>query len=214
MKKFLVTTLTVAILAPSFAVAHPHVFAEARMEVIEGADGAISEVRNLWRFDEMFSSSVVLDFDENSDLKLDEKELAEIGKTVVDSLEEFSYYTYLTKDGQEVELAKPEAIHVTYADNQITMFFAAKPKQSLKISGLLSFGSWDPTMYTAIDFASDGDLQIKGDGLAKCKKTIIRPDADEVLAQNQDKLTEEFFSDPSNNDMTKLFATRLELSCT
>jgi ABC-type uncharacterized transport system substrate-binding protein len=198
---------------PSLAYAHPHVFAEAKLEVIEGGDATIGEVRNIWRFDEMFSSSVVLDFDENSDLKLDETELAEIGKTVIDSLEEFSYYTYLTTNGQPVALARPEAIHVTYQDNQITMFFAAKPKDPLKITGKLSFGSWDPTMYTAIEFAKDEDLAIKGDDLGKCQRNVIRPDADEVLAQNQDKLTEEFFSDLNNNDMSKLFATRLELSC-
>ena len=200
-------------LMPCAAFAHPHVFAEARLEVIEGANGVISEVRNLWRFDDMFSASVVLDFDENSDLKLDEKELAEIGTTVIDSLEEFSYYTYLTKDGQEIALSRPDSIHVTYENNQITMFFAAKPKDPLTISGKLSFGSWDPTMYTAIDFGKDEDLVQQGEKLSKCVRTVIRPDVDEVLAQNQDKLTEEFFSDPNNNDMSKLFATRLELNC-
>jgi ABC-type uncharacterized transport system substrate-binding protein len=213
MKKLLATVLTGLTLAPSIAYAHPHVFAEAKMEVIEGADGTISEVRNLWRFDEMFSASVVLDFDENSDLKLDEKELAEIGTTVIDSLEEFSYYTYLTKDGQPIALARPRAIHVTYDNQQITMFFTAKPQDPLIIKGKLSFGSWDPTMYTAIDFGNDDDLAQKGDGLAKCQRTVIRPDVDEVLSQNQETLTEEFFADPNNNDMSKLFATRLELNC-
>lgn len=201
------------IVLPTSAFAHPHVFAEARLEVIEGEAGTVAEVRNVWRFDEMFSASVVLDFDENSDLKLDEKELAEIGKTVIDSLEEFSYYTYLTKDGQAIALARPQTIHVTFEDNQITMFFAATPKDPLPIKGKLSFGSWDPTMYTAIDFGKDEDLITKGESFAKCERLIIRPDPDEVLAQNQDKLTEEFFSDPNNNDMSKLFATRLELNC-
>ncbi|MBO9629966.1 MAG: DUF1007 domain-containing protein, partial [Shinella sp.] len=37
--------------------------------------------------------------------------------------------------------------------------------------------------------------------------------ADEVLAQNQDKLTDAFFNDPTGTDMTKLFATRLEVTC-
>lgn len=213
MKKHIGIIAAAMTLLPSFAFAHPHVFAEARLEILEGANGTIGEVRNLWRFDEMFSASVVLDFDENSDLKLDEKELAEIGKTVIDSLEEFSYYTYLTRDGQDVSLARPDAIHVTYADNQITMFFSAKPKEPLKIAGKLTFGSWDPTMYTAIDFTNDSDLVVKGEHLAKCQRAVIRPDADEVISQNQDKLTEAFFANPGSNDMSKLFATRLELTC-
>lgn len=206
-------TLATLLASPTFTLAHPHVFAEARLEVIETSNGTIQEVRNVWRFDEMFSASVVLDFDENSDLKLDEKELAEIGQTVVDSLEEFSYYTYVTSNGEEIAIARPETIHVTYEDQQITMFFAARPKVEVKVAGKLSFGSWDPTMYTAIDFAKDEDLVTNGALLNKCTRKVIRPDADEVLTQNQDTLTEEFFNDPSNNDLSKLFATRLELDC-
>lgn len=52
------------------------------MEIVEGPNGTVQEVRNIWRFDEMFSASVVMDYDKNSDLKLDKDELAEIGNTV------------------------------------------------------------------------------------------------------------------------------------
>ncbi|MCD4660078.1 DUF1007 family protein, partial [Agrobacterium sp.] len=78
---------------PVAASAHPHIFAEARMEIVEGPNGTVQEVRNIWRFDEMFSASVVMDYDKNSDLNLDKDELAEIGTTVLESLAEYSYYT-------------------------------------------------------------------------------------------------------------------------
>ncbi len=202
-----------ACLAPMTAMAHPHVFAEARLEVIEGADGKVQEVRNIWRFDEMFSASVVLDYDKNSDAKLDKGELADIGTTVIESLAEFSYYTFISADGKTVDVAKPDTIHVDYKDNQILMFFSVKPKTPLPIKGKLSFGAWDPTMYTAIDFAKDTDLVVKGTHLAACKHTVVRPNPDEIIAQNQNNLTDAFFNDPTGTDMTKLFATRLELTC-
>ncbi|WP_320198141.1 DUF1007 family protein [Agrobacterium sp. rho-13.3] len=202
-----------ACLAPMTAFAHPHIFAEARMEIIEGADGNLEEVRNIWRFDEMFSASVVLDYDKNSDAKLDKEELAEIGNTVHESLAEFSYYTFITQNGKPVDLGKPDAIHVDYKDNQILMFFSMKPQKPLPIKGLLSFGAWDPTMYTAIDFAKDTDLVVKGSHLAACKHKVIRPNPDEIISQNQNNLTDAFFNDPTGTDMTKLFATRLELTC-
>jgi ABC-type uncharacterized transport system substrate-binding protein len=87
---------TLMLLAPVAAMAHPHVFADARLEVVAGADGNIQELHNVWRFDEVFSSQVMLDFDKNTNLVLDQPELEEIGKTVRASLEEFSYYTTLT----------------------------------------------------------------------------------------------------------------------
>ncbi|CUX47770.1 DUF1007 family protein [Rhizobium oryzihabitans] len=198
---------------PVAAVAHPHIFAEARMEIVEGPNGTIQEVRNIWRFDEMFSASVVMDYDKNSDLKLDKDELAEIGNTVLESLAEYSYYTFITADSKPVAFGKPEAIHVDYRDNQILMFFSVKPTKPLAIKGKLSFGAWDPTMYTAIDFAKDADLATEGKDLNACKHHVVRPDPDEVLAQNQSTLTDAFFNDPTGTDMTKMFATRLEVTC-
>lgn len=202
-----------ACLAPFSAMAHPHIFAEARMEIIEGADGNIAEVRNIWRFDEMFSASVVLDYDKNSDAKLDKEELAEIGKTVHESLAEFSYYTFVTANGKPVDLGKPDTIHVDYKDNQVLMFFSMKPQKPLPVKGTLTFGAWDPTLYTAIDFAKDTDIVVKGTHLAACKHKVVRPDPDEIISQNQNNLTDAFFNDPTGTDMTKLFATRLELKC-
>jgi ABC-type uncharacterized transport system substrate-binding protein len=46
-----------------------------------------------------------------------------------------------------------------------------------------------------------------------CSRTVVRPDPDEAIAQNQSKLTDAFFNDPAGTDMSKIFATRLELDC-
>ena len=64
------------------ALSHPHIFAEARLEIVGADDGTVKELRNVWRFDEVFSSSVLLDFDQNTNLKLDEAELAELEERV------------------------------------------------------------------------------------------------------------------------------------
>jgi ABC-type uncharacterized transport system substrate-binding protein len=38
--------------------AHPHVFADARLEVDVAPDGHVEVMRHVWRFDEVFSSTV------------------------------------------------------------------------------------------------------------------------------------------------------------
>ncbi|QRI62090.1 DUF1007 family protein [Shinella sp. PSBB067] len=202
-----------ALLAPVAALAHPHVFAEARLEVVGNEEGTISELRNVWRFDEMFSASVVMDFDSNSNGQLDPDELAEVGKTVLESLEEFSYYTTITEDGKAVKVSKPDVINVDFKDGQLLMFFTVKPGEVMPLKGKLTFGVYDPTMYASMDFASDGDLVTIGDKLNACKHEVVRPDPDEVLSQNQSSLTEAFFNDPAGTDMSRLFATRLEVTC-
>ena len=74
----------------------------------------------------------------------------------------------------------------------------------------LDFGVYDPTFYTAIDFHTDDDLHVEGLP-STCTKNVIRPDPDKALAQNQKTLTDAFFSDPT--DLSKIFATKLEIAC-
>lgn len=202
-----------ASLLPAVAQAHPHIFAEARLEVVTTDDGTVSELRNVWRFDEVFSSSVLLDFDKNTNLKLDADELAELGEIMRASLADFDYFTTVTIDGKDMAIRRPEVINVSFDDNQILIFFAVTPENPLPLKGKLAFGIYDPSMYTAIDFPTDEDLVAQGKAASACKRQVVRPDPDEIIAQNSATLTEAFFNDPSGTDMSKLFATRLELTC-
>lgn len=194
------------------ALSHPHVFAEANLEVALTGDGTVEALRHVWRFDDLFSSTVLLEFDKNSDLTLDDDELEEVGKVIHESLAEFDYFQFVENAGKAVKMTPPEAILANYQDNQLIVFFESKPVEKLALQGTLSFGVYDPTFYTAIDFSEDDNMSV-APLPASCKKTVVRPDPDEAIAMNQDKLTEAFFEDPSSNDMSKLFATRLELTC-
>jgi len=218
MRNRLATILTAAALAaplavPSPALAHPHIFAEARLEIVAGADGTVQELRNVWRFDEVFSSSVILDFDKNGDLKLDPHELAELGETIRTSLADYHYFSTVTLDGAQIGIKKPEVFHTTMQDKQLMLIFAVKPEKPVPLKGKLTFGIYDPTMYTAIDFPTDKDLVLKGAGFEKCQHKVVRPDPDDVISQNSASLTDAFFNDPTGTDMTKLFATRMEVTC-
>ena len=208
-----IITALLALALPHAAAAHPHIFVDSRLEVIGGADGNVQELRNVWRFDEVFSSSVLLDFDKNSDLKLDEEELAELGETMRTSLGDYHYFTTLTVNGAPIGVQKPDVIHVSLNEGQILVFFAVKPDKPMPLKGRLTFGVYDPTMYTAIDFPTDKDLVAEGPAFAKCQHKVVRPDPDEVLSQNSSTLTDAFFNDPTGTDMSKMFATRLELTC-
>lgn len=201
-----------ASLSAGWANAHPHVFAEARMEVVVSNEGTIAELRHVWRFDELFSATVLLEFDANTNLKLEREEAEAIGDVVKDSLSDFNYYTAISHDGADVPVTVPGRIHVDFRDGQLLMFFAVAPDNPLPLAGLLSFGAYDPTMYASLDFISDEDLVVEGSAPA-CRRAVVRPDIDEIIAQNQQTLTEAFFNDPEGNDYSRLFATRLELTC-
>lgn len=212
-KSLAALAIPAAMMAPATAFAHPHIFAEARLEVETTENGQISELRHVWRFDEVFSSSVMLDFDRNGDFVLDNSELASISEVVTDSLSDFDYYTSLTVDGADGSISLPDPIKVSFQDGQLLMFFAVLPKEPLPLDGTIAVGVFDPTMYAAIEFTTDEDMVVTGASADKCTSRVVRPDPDEVIAQNQGSLTEAFFSDPTGNDLSRLFATRLELDC-
>ena len=194
------------------AAAHPHVFVDARLEVVADDSGNVTALQNVWRFDEFFTSSVILDYDTNMDNQLTGDELTEIGETVRQSLGEYGYYTQINDNGEDVPLATPDVIHADMMDGQLLLIFSAKPSRPIKLAGHLTFGIYDASMYTAIDFQRDADLVTIGKAFDRCKIAVVRPDPDEIISENNDALTAAFFNDPT--DMSKLFATRLDMTCT
>jgi ABC-type uncharacterized transport system substrate-binding protein len=97
-------------------------------------------------------------------------------------------------------------------NDQLIILFESEPAVPLKLSGKIDFGIYDPTFYTAIDFTEDDKMTV--DPMpADCTRDVIRPDPDTAIAQNQKTLTEAFFNDPTGTDLSKIFATKLELNC-
>lgn len=192
--------------------AHPHIFAEARLELV--SDGTeITAMQHVWRFDELFSSTIILEFDADGDLKLDDSERAEVSKVVKESMAEYNFFQSVDDNGKDLDVAIPGDIIIDVQDNIVTFLFETVPAKPVKLAGRVAFGVYDPTFYTAIDFYQDTDMSVEGALPSGCQAKVVRPDPDEALAQNQQTLTEAFFADPAGTDMSKIFATRLEISC-
>lgn len=204
--------LCASVLVHGPALAHPHVFAEARLDIMVEGGKLVKSLRHLWRFDDLFSSTVLVEFDANSDLKLDQTELKAVADTVYASLAEFNYFQIVSAAGRDVAMKAPAQLVASFDDNQLVILFESEPKEPLQLEGKLDFGVYDPTFYTAIDFIEDENMAV--DGMPdRCTRQVIRPDPDEAIAENQATLTEEFFNDPSGNDLASIFATKLELNC-
>ena len=194
------------------AYVHPHVFAEARLDLTIKPDGTVEKLGHVWRFDDLFSSTVLVEFDKNADMKLDEKELADLASTIKDSIGEYDYFQAVTLDGKNIAMAIPGNLLADFQNNQLLIIFESTPKQPLKLGKKTSFGVYDPTFYTAIDYVNDTDIHVKGLP-GGCTQKVVRPNPDEAIAANQGTLTEAFFNDPTGTNMSKIFATRLEIEC-
>ena len=149
-----------ALSLPGPAGVHPHVFAEARLDVLVNGDGTVKSLRHLWRFDDLFSSTVLVEFDQNGDLKLDDGELKEVSDTIFASLAEFNYFQLVSVDGKDVAMNPPPQLMANYENDQLIVMFESEPKAALPLSGKIDFGVYDPTFYTAIDFTEDDNMAV------------------------------------------------------
>ena len=201
-----------ALAAASPALAHPHVFAEARLEVAVAADGTIDRLRHVWRFDEFFSSTVLLEFDDDTDLILDESERITVANVVTDSISEFGYFQRIAIGEREIAIRPVDDMRVLFEDGQMILFFTSQPAEPVALTDSPTIGVFDPTFYTAIEFYDDSEMVLEG-APTNCAGVMVVPDPDEAIAQNQQTLTEAFFNEPGGNDFSKLFATRMEVRC-
>lgn len=171
---------------------HPHVFLEANLEIHRDAQGRAIELRNVWRFDEVFSTSVVVDFDENGDNALDVKELEHIGATIKTNLKEFDYFTEVRADGEIVEFELPKIFLADYNDGKLTLIVAMELKEPQIMTGKnFSVSVSDPTYYVAVEIADENAIELSGGG-GDCKSEIVRPDFDVLYAQNPEVFLKDF----------------------
>ena len=209
--KSLVVSMLMLGVEPAFT--HPHVFAETKTEVVGNA-GKLEALRHVWRFDEFFSATVQLEFDKDGDNKLNDAELAAIAATIKKSTAQFNYFQNVYDNGREVAMTVPGDMTIGFEGPSMILVFESKPEREVALAGSLSFGIFDETFYTSLDFINDTDLSGQGFPQA-CTFAVVRPDPDEAIKQNEGTLTEQFFSDKDQgiSDFSKMFATRLEAKC-
>ena len=211
--KFSLVLAAVLALAPGRSEAHPHVFVEANLEVLRDEAGAITQLRHVWRFDELFSSTVLIDFDDNGNGALDTNELDEVSSVVTETIGENGFFTKSRRDGSDVPFQGPERILVDYVDGQVLMFFALTFDNPIDMSTqALEISVSDPTFYVAMDLVDETAIQITGKG-GECGVEIKRPDFEALYAANQTTLSEQFFAENDNFTLADDWLTWIEFNC-
>ena len=202
------------LLGTAGAHAHPHVFLEANLELVRNQEGFVTELRHVWRFDDIFSSSLILDFDENGNGELDIAELQEIANITKSSLSEYEFYTHVMKDGSDVKLQEPDPFYVDFQDGPLIMIMsiALEKPQSIGKTGFKVSVS-DDTYYTAVEFNNEKSIDINGTK-GGCSWEIIRPDFDALYARDAERLADLFDAGPDDKvEGSDDYLTWVEFSC-
>jgi len=118
-----VSVFALALAASLPAKAHPHVFVDAKAEIVFDANGRIAAVRHIWQFDEAFTSYATLNLDADNNGELTDAELAPLARTNVESLQEFDFFTYLTIGNRKIPFVPPTEYFLQFHDQRLTLFY-------------------------------------------------------------------------------------------
>jgi ABC-type uncharacterized transport system substrate-binding protein len=154
--------VAVAAFAGSPAAAHPHVFVDARADIVFDDRGRMTEISHSWQFDQAFSEFAVQGLDENDDGKLDSKELKPLAEINVTSLKEFEFFSYLTIGTDRAILLPPEKYWLEFENGRLTLFFTLPLEEPRVVAAHAMLEVFDREYFVEFGFPKDQPVRLKG----------------------------------------------------
>ena len=194
--------------------AHPHVFIEANLEIVRNEKGDATNIRHVWRFDELFSSSLLLDFDTNGNGQLDEPELQEIASITRESIGKFNFYTEIRNGERVGNFYEPDPYFVDLQDGQLLIVLSLElEKPEPMNTGGFRIAVSDPTYYVAVDLIDESSVTISGNE-GGCSHEIVRPDFDALYAADAQRLAQLFAAGPDEEvEASEDYLTWVHFTC-
>lgn len=175
-------------LLPSAALAHPHIFVDASLEVIFAPDGHPQAVRIGWRYDPVFSMLLVgdLGLDQDFDTLLTPEEHAALQGFDMNWLPDYPGDTHLTQAGTPLPLGPPRDWTSEYRDGQLHSTHLRDLPPLPDPLGEWVIAVYDPTYYTSYTLAATPVLT----GRADCDVRVFEPDLEALESGLQAALDE------------------------
>jgi ABC-type uncharacterized transport system substrate-binding protein len=200
-------------LCATAAAAHPHIFVDAGLALLRGAEGQVIAVEVTWRYDELYSLMLAEDFglDADYDLQLTE---AEVEATLGFDLNwsgGFAGGLTLRQAGDQLRLGAPEPVSLRMLETgQIETTHRRTVLGALP--GDLEAQVYDPEFYIAFEMI----LPLTMANAPDCTVELIRADLDAAYAGLEAALEEIGGSVAAEDNFPAvgaLFADRVEISC-
>ena len=211
--------IAAALGAPAPALAHPHIFVDAGLQVYFDDDGHLAALRITWVYDEFFSMLML------SDLELDSGFSGTLTPEDHEALQGFDmnwiegYHgdVFLSLDGEAMDLTGPLEWTSDLIDDQlVSTHLRAVEHRADPAGAKISIEVYDPSYYTSYRIVGTPDIR----GRSDCRVRIFEPDWDAADAQLQAALDEmfgagmdEFEIEADFPAVGRLFADEARIEC-
>lgn len=155
------------------AAAHPHVFIYNTVSFVFDA-GKVTALRLAWEFDDVFSDSLLMQFDADGDGAFDDLESKAVGEGTLPNLKVFHYFTYVWVDGKELDLIDPTEFVARADDNRIVTFQmkVPLPEPVDPRTSALAAEIYDNEYYVQVDLAQQNAVILESADGAPCDAAL------------------------------------------
>jgi nickel/cobalt transporter (NicO) family protein len=143
------------------ALAHPHIFIDAKAVLVFDDSGRLTAIRNSWTFDEAFSVWQIQGLDLDGDGITTSAEMQELADENLVGLAEYGFYTSAGEADEQLAFTSGQDGLFVYADNRSTLSFSAVLAQPHAIQRALEISIADPEYYVAITLRDIDDVTLE-----------------------------------------------------
>ncbi|MBL4859272.1 MAG: DUF1007 family protein, partial [Erythrobacter sp.] len=151
------------------ASAHPHVWIDADAQMIF-EDDKITAIRLHWVFDDLFSLTLIDQFDKNHDLRFFDEENTDVHDNAFALLSEVSWLTHLRRNEELVTFAGATDFKADITDDRrVSYDFTLTLKEPLDpIKDAVALSVYDAEFYIDVAFTQVDPILFKGNRHLKC----------------------------------------------
>jgi nickel/cobalt transporter (NicO) family protein len=182
-RAFATTAATALALVAGPALAHPHIFIDAKARIIFDDNGSLAAIENSWTFDEAFSAWQIQGLDTNGDGITSPEEMQELADENMIGLAEYQFYTFAGEGEENIDFVAGGNARFVHENGRSTLTFGVKPKTHYRIRNVLEIAINDPEYYVAITFADLSTVTLEN-APAGCSVQLDPPETmDDALAE-------------------------------
>lgn len=163
-------------LAPKPVNAHPHVWADVKVQVLFDDKGQVHALHQYWLFDDYYSAFVISGADMNKDGKPDQAALDEVLAENMKNLKEYNYFSRAWSGDVRIETGEPSDLATGVSGNRLQMSFVLPLAEPVAANDLpFRYAIFDPTYYIEMVHAESEDAVTLVSAPEACKSEIRQP---------------------------------------